>query len=163
MFEGYLTGRSNILSNISKFVATLGYAGFVPYAPGTVGSALGFLLVFIIGPGDLHLFLICAALFAAGVFTSGKAEKELGKDSGHIVIDEFCGSLLTVVLVPRDPQHLIAAFVLFRFFDIVKPYPIKKVERLVPGGAGVMIDDILAAVYGNFCIQVWVLIAPAFS
>ena len=86
---------------------------------------------------------------------SHQAEKDLGKDSGHIVIDEFCGYLTAVLFIPKTPAWLIAAFILFRIFDIFKPPPIRKVERLIPGGAGIMLDDILAGIYANICLQAW--------
>jgi len=94
-------------------------------------------------------------LFLLGIITSHNAEKTLGKDSGHIVIDEFAGYLLSVLLIPKRIEYLVAAFILFRIFDILKPPPIRKIEQFIPGGAGIMLDDILAAVYANVCIQLW--------
>jgi len=106
-------------------------------------------------PGDLWLSVIFSAVFILGVYVSHQAEKEFGKDSGHIVIDEFCGYLVSVLFVPRTPGYLLAAFVLFRFFDILKPPPIRGIERSVPGGAGIMSDDVVAGIYANICLQVW--------
>lgn len=92
------------------------------------------------------------------MITSGNAEKFLGKDSRHIVIDEFCGYLLAVLFVPRNTGYLIAAFVLFRIFDIIKPPPLKNIEEKTSGGIGIMLDDVMAALYTNLCVQVWKLV-----
>jgi phosphatidylglycerophosphatase A len=143
------------IRNLSRNIATLGFAGYMPYAPGTFGSALGLLLIIFLKPDNITLSMIFLSVFVLGLFTSHEAEKLLGKDSGHIVIDEFCGYLLCVVFVPKDMGYLLAGFILFRFFDVLKPPPIRKVEKIIPGGAGIMLDDILAAVYTNICIQLW--------
>jgi phosphatidylglycerophosphatase A len=102
--------------------------------------------------------MIFLAILVAGLLTSGSAEKTLGKDNKHIVIDELCGYLLTVIFVPRSAGYLLAGFILFRVFDIAKPPPIKRVEGIKTGGAGVMLDDIVAAVYSNACLQLWKLL-----
>ena len=141
--------------NLSRHIATLGFTGYMPYAPGTFGSALGLLLIIFLKPDNITLSMIFLSVFVLGLFTSHEAEKLLGKDSGHIVIDEFCGYLLCVVFVPKSTGYLLAGFILFRFFDVLKPPPIRKVEKIIPGGAGIMLDDILAAVYTNICIQLW--------
>lgn len=107
-------------------------------------------------PADTALLISCLPLFVLGVWSSHRAEQALGKDSGHIVIDEFCGYLISVLFVPKSIYYLIAAFILFRIFDIFKPPPIRKVEKAVPGGAGIMLDDVLAGIYANLCIQLWV-------
>jgi phosphatidylglycerophosphatase A len=130
----------------------------MPYAPGTFGSALGLLLIIVLKPDTITLSMIFLPLFVLGLFVSHEAEKVLGKDSGHIVIDEFCGYLLSVVFVPTGSGYLLAAFILFRFFDVIKPPPIRNVEQNIAGGAGIMLDDIVAAVYTNICIQLWRLL-----
>jgi phosphatidylglycerophosphatase A len=89
-----------------------------------------------------------------GVLSSGDAEKVLGRDSSHIVIDEFCGYLMSVLFLPKEALFLFAAFVMFRLFDIIKPPPIRSIERVLSGGFGVMADDIMAAVYANISLQV---------
>lgn len=147
--------QSNIFNKLSKQIATLGFIGFLPIAPGTFGSAASLLFVVLLKPHDFVILIILLPLFLLGCLTSHNAEKVLGKDSGHIVIDEFCGYLLAVLFIPKNIAYLLAAFVLFRVFDILKPPPIRKIEKSVSGGAGVMFDDILAAVYTNVCIQLW--------
>ena len=138
-----------------KYIATLGFIGYLPYAPGTFASVAGFLLVICIRPDDVNLLIIFLPLFILGIITSHNTEKLLGKDSGHIVIDELCGYLISVSFVPKTSGYLIAPLILFRAFDIAKPPPIRKIEEMVPGGAGIMLDDVLAGVYANVCLQGW--------
>ena len=144
-----------LLKTIQKTAATLGPVGFIPYAPGTFGTAAAFLMVLLFKPGDMALFMVLLPLILLGTMACDIAEKVMGKDSGQIVLDEFCGYLLSVMFLPRNALILFAAFILFRIFDIIKPPPIKRLEELVPGGAGVMADDLMAAVYTNICLQVW--------
>ncbi len=138
---------------IQQAIATLGFIGYLPHAPGTFGSAPGLLLIILLGPDDLELLMIFLPMFLLGLLTSHNAEKVLGKDSSHIVIDEFSGYLLSVILIPKSTGYLLTAFVLFRVFDILKPPPIRQIEGLVRGGAGIMLDDVLAAVYTNLSMQ----------
>lgn len=137
------------MHTLSKYIATLGFIGFIPYAPGTFGSAAGFLLLIFIRPEDLNLLIVLLPLFVLGIITAHKTEKLLGRDSGHIVIDELCGYLVSVLFVPKTFGYLLAAFILFRAFDILKPPPIRKIDESVHGGAGIMLDDLLAGVYAN--------------
>jgi phosphatidylglycerophosphatase A len=147
--------RGYKIKKLSKLIATLGFIGYLPYAPGTFGSAAGFLFMVLLKPGDIQLLISFLLLFFIGVWSSHGAEKFLGKDSGHIVIDEFCGYLISVLFIPQSTGYLFAAFLLFRAFDILKPPPIRKIEGVVPGGAGVMLDDVLAGIYANVCLQTW--------
>ncbi len=144
------------LQTLLKYIATLGFIGYMPYAPGTFGSAAGFLLVLLIRPDDLNLLIILMPLFILGIVTAHNTEKLLGKDSGHIVIDELCGYLISVLFIPKTFGYLLAAFILFRVFDIFKPPPIRKIEKVIPGGAGIMMDDVLAGIYANVCLQGWI-------
>lgn len=127
----------------------------MPYAPGTFGTILSLLLIAFLKPHDSELLLIFSGVFLLGLFTSHNAERSLGKDSRHIVIDEFCGYLLCVLFVPKSIGYLLGSFILFRFFDILKPPPIRKLEGNVGGGLGIMMDDLIAALYTNLCIQLW--------
>lgn len=138
-----------------KYIATLGFIGYLPYAPGTFGTAAGLLFVITLKTYDTRLLISSAVIFLIGLIASHSAEKQLGKDSSHIVIDELCGYLISVLFVPSSIRYLIAAFILFRIFDILKPPPIRKVEKVAPGGAGIMLDDVLAGIYANVCLQLW--------
>lgn len=141
--------------NYLIYIATLGPVGLLPYAPGTYGTLVAFLLVVLTKPDDFILFIVFLLSVLIGLPASDKAEKVLGADSGKIIIDEFSGYLLAVLLVPKENLVLLAAFVLFRLFDVIKPPPIRRIERVLSGGTGVMADDLMAAVYVNICLQVW--------
>jgi len=144
-----------MLNQVYHIIATLGFTGYIPYAPGTFGTAIGLFVILFIRPGDTVLLLLSIPVIIAGTVSAHNIEKVLGKDSGHIVIDEFCGYLVSVMFIPKSTGYLIAAFVLFRLFDIFKPPPINRIERKISGGAGVMFDDLVAGVYANICLQLW--------
>ncbi|RJQ56514.1 MAG: phosphatidylglycerophosphatase A [Nitrospiraceae bacterium] len=147
--------NSGLWPLLFKYIATLGFIGYLPYAPGSFGSAAGFLVILFLKPEDSGLLITSLFVFALGWYASHKAEKSLGKDSGHIVIDELCGYFISVLFVPKSTGYLLAAFLLFRLFDILKPPPVRNVERAVSGGAGVMLDDVMAGIYANICLQGW--------
>jgi phosphatidylglycerophosphatase A len=144
-----------LLNHIYHIIATVGFSGYFRFAPGTVGTGIAGLIIFFVRPTDLSLILIIPPLLIIGMLASHSTEKILGKDSGHIVIDEFCGYFISVLFVPKSIGYLIAAFFLFRFFDIVKPPPVSNAEHYFSGGAGIMLDDVLAAIYANLCLQAW--------
>jgi len=128
-------------------IATVFGAGYSPVAPGTVASALTVVLLWLVpfSRGGLVVFLV--AVVAIGTWAAHVAERQLGgKDPGAIVIDEVAGMTLSVVALPLTPAVLLGGFVLFRLFDIVKPPPAHASQRL-PGGIGVMLDDVIAGVY----------------
>lgn len=140
------------------FLATGAYAGFFPVAPGTAGSVVGVVAARgLLGWAGAHYWIAAAAFavaFAAGCWIAGRAEAILGKhDSSHIVLDEVMGMIATMFLNPLDHLHLALGFVLFRVFDIVKVFPAGFIDRKVPGGAGVMLDDLAAAVYANIALR----------
>lgn len=135
--------------------ATGAYTGYIPFAPGTFGTiaAIPFcFLLSLLGPIWGALFLI--GFFLGAVWIAGEAEGIFGKkDSGRIVIDEIVGFLVALFLVPWTAKSLIVGFVLFRFFDIFKPYPIRMLESRLAGGWGVVADDVLAGVYANVVLR----------
>jgi phosphatidylglycerophosphatase A len=136
-------------------IATLGFIGYIPCAPGTFGSLIAFILFILIKPSIFVHMMMLLFLIPVGVISSHYAEILLkDKDSSHIVIDEFCGYFIAVLFLPHSAFYILGAFFLFRFFDILKPFPIRTVEHLFPGGAGVMADDIVAALYTNVILQV---------
>ncbi len=138
-----------------KNIATIGPVGYLPIAPGTWGSACGLIFTELFR-FSLPVYLsIVAAGIAIGIIASGVAEDMIGeKDSGHIIIDEFVGYLIAACAVPPSHIYLIAAFLLFRFFDILKPFPINRLEKRLSGGMGIMADDILAGIIANVLLQV---------
>lgn len=147
------------MHTLYKYIATLGFIGYTPYAPGTAGTAAGFLFVLLLKPDNAELLIGSLLVLLIGTLTAHYAERQLGKDSSHIIIDELCGYLISVLFIPSRTGYLIAAFILFRIFDILKPPPIKKIEDIFPGGAGVMLDDVLAGIYTNICLQLWRYVA----
>ncbi len=124
-------------------------SGLSRYAPGTVGTvvAVPFAWLLMQMPPALY-WAALAALFLLGVWLCGAASRMLGRhDPGNIVWDEMVGYWLTVALLPMTWGWWLAGFVAFRLFDILKPWPIRRLERAVGGGLGIMLDDVLAAVY----------------
>lgn len=123
--------------------------GLVPFAPGTFGTLLAWPLGWYLGAGPVWLFFLVIALFlATGVWACGITGRHLGiADHGAMVWDEVAAFLLVLALLPHDLAWQAAGFVLFRAFDIVKPPPIRWLERRYHGGFGVMLDDVLAAGY----------------
>jgi phosphatidylglycerophosphatase A len=134
-----------IKERISRWFATCSYVGYLPFAPGTWGSLLGCIFVYFF-PSLINP-LVIAFIAIAAVVTSERARGDK-KDPGHIVIDEFVGVLVTMAGHELTILALFEGFILFRAFDILKPYPIRKVERL-PGGLGIVADDVLAGIFAS--------------
>jgi phosphatidylglycerophosphatase A len=130
-------------------------AGLSPFAPGTVGSLIG--VLFYLAMADLPLLsylLALTALAALGVWLCQRAGRILGvTDHPGIVWDEIVGLLITMTGTPLGWQSVVVGFALFRFFDILKPWPVANIERQVAGGLGVMLDDVMAGVYALACLQ----------
>lgn len=116
-------------------------------APGTVGSAVTLLALWLIPFSPTARVVFFAVVTVAGIAAAGRVERIAGaKDPGIIVIDEVAGMTLSVLVLPLTPGVLIASFLLFRLFDIVKPFP-ANVSQSLPGGFGVMADDLIAGLY----------------
>jgi len=150
------------MARLPLAIATAGYSGFFPIAPGTVGSAVGLALWALarVSGADLAVELaIAAALFVIGAWAATRAERHLGTtDPGPVVIDEVMGMCVTMVAAPVTWPAALVGFVLFRVFDIVKPPPARQLERW-HGGWGIMLDDLAAGVYawGVLALLVWLL------
>ncbi|MGC9362066.1 MAG: phosphatidylglycerophosphatase A family protein [Candidatus Syntrophosphaera sp.] len=153
--------------NAYTFFASVLGLGFIPLAPGTLGTLLaGAVYILLPGPllsgsGWFFYGIGLILLTAVAVFLSTKAEKKLGHDAPQIVIDEVCGYFLAVLLLPRTLMMAIYAFVLFRAFDIAKPYPVNSLQKL-PKGWGVVADDLMAGLYANILLQIMIRIVPKF-
>lgn len=147
---------------LGLFVATCGYLGYVPIAPGTFGSAAGLLLFAAVrwsASTTLELALI-VFLLTIGVWSASVAERHFGAvDPGPVVLDEVAGMLITLALIPVNVTGAIVGFFLFRALDVIKPWPANRMEAL-PGGLGVMADDAMAAVYGNVIMRLLIVVAP---
>ncbi|MFQ5597488.1 MAG: phosphatidylglycerophosphatase A [Nitrospiria bacterium] len=132
----------------AAWIATAGGIGYFPVFPGTIGSVLGLLLFVVLRrlPKPIYVFLLLV-LFGLGVYTSTLSEDLFQKkDASHIIIDEICAMLLVLFFLPSIPLWWIAGLIVFRVFDIKKPPPIRSFEKL-PKGWGVMMDDLVAAIY----------------
>ena len=152
-----------MLRRIGLFVATCGYLGYVPIAPGTFGSAVGLALFFAVrSTGSVAVELLAiAVLFAIGIWSGTEAEHHFGGiDPGPVVMDEVVGMLITLALLPVNVTGAIVGFLVFRLLDVVKPWPSGGFEKL-PGGLGVMADDGMAAIYGNLVMRGLIALAPA--
>jgi phosphatidylglycerophosphatase A len=129
-------------------------AGFSPVVPGTVGTLFAVPIYFFISsiPSPLYEVTL-ATFFFLSSWIAGQAEQYRGKkDDPRIVIDEIMGFLVTMLWVPKSLFSIVAGFILFRFFDILKPFPIRRLER-VRSGYGVVLDDVLAGIYSNIILH----------
>jgi phosphatidylglycerophosphatase A len=149
LFEQDRRVRDIALKTPAGFLAFGFGSGLLRHAPGTMGTmvAIPFALVLRSLPAPVYWSLL-GLFFMAGVYLCGIVERKLGQhDPGGIVWDEMLAYWLCVAFIPVEWVWLLAAFALFRLFDIVKPWPIRKAERLFGGGFGIMLDDVIAAVY----------------
>jgi phosphatidylglycerophosphatase A len=148
---------------LGLFIATCGYLGYVPVAPGTFGSAAGLVVLAAVrwsGSPALELAVIIL-LFAVGVWSANAAERHFGGvDPAPVILDEVVGMLITLAFLPVNITGAVVGFLLFRLFDVVKPWPANRLEA-VHGGLGVMADDAMAGVYGNVAMRLLVVALPA--
>lgn len=163
MTSGGEPSGQSATSRLGVFIATCGYVGYAPVAPGTFGSAAGLIVFAAVRTGEsiaVELGVI-AALFAVGVWSASAAEQHFGGvDPGPVVIDEVVGMLITLALLDVTISGAIVGFFMFRILDVVKPWPSAGFEKL-PGGFGVMADDAMAAIYGNLLMRGLIWLAPA--
>jgi len=137
-------------SHPSVWLSTWFGCGLSPVAPGTVGSLAALPLAALIAwqSGPRLLFVVAVILLGVGIVTTETYARAAGiADPPKAVIDEVAGQCLTLVVVPLAPLPYLVGFVLFRFFDIAKPFPLRWLERKLPGGYGIMLDDTGAAIY----------------
>lgn len=142
------------------FLATGFYVGRVPFAPGTLGSLVAFPVVILLA--CLRWPMATAAvllLIAAAVWIAGRAERQLGsRDPGAVVIDEIAGMCVTMLAIPLSFATGVAGFLLFRLFDIVKPPPIRQLDRRLQGGWGIVMDDVAAGIAANIVLRIGIWI-----
>jgi phosphatidylglycerophosphatase A len=149
------------MHTLIMLIATGFYSGYLPKAPGTWGSLVGVLLVFLLHALSLQIYLsVVAGLFIVGSFVAGEAEKILDdRDPGVVVIDEIVGMLITMIAVPVAPLTMVLGFILFRVFDIAKPFPVNFFDQHFHGGLGIMLDDVVAGIYSLIIMQLILLLA----
>lgn len=130
-------------------------SGAAPKAPGTFGTLAAIPLYVVLAHASLPVYLLAIVIaFGVGVYLCGKTAADWGEhDHGAIVWDEFVGFWITMIAVPLTWYWVLAGFLLFRLFDIWKPWPIKVLDQRVHGGLGIMIDDVLAGVYALLVLQ----------
>lgn len=148
------------MERVPAWLATVFGIGYLPVAPATWASAATAVAVWLFLPVAPGLELgLAAGLAALAVWSSGVAERRLGHDAHPIVVDEVVGQLIALWAVPREPGWILVAFLLFRFFDIAKPLGIGALQRL-PGGFGIVADDVLAGIYARLTLWAGAVLGP---
>jgi len=143
------------MNQLIMALATGLYVGKIPKAPGTWGSLAALLPWFFIKDLPMQAYLLLlVVVFVVGFFVSGSAEKIIDTpDAGCIVIDEILGMFITLIAAPEHPLAWILGFILFRIFDIWKPFPVSWFDQRIHGGIGIMMDDVVAGVYALGVLQ----------
>lgn len=137
------------------FFATGAGTGYAPVMPGTAGSAVG-ILVYILLAGlspKLYIALVCLITMTAIWLSSVAAQLFSCNDPPQVVIDEICGMLVTLLGLPAVWYYVVAGFLLFRVFDVIKPFPANRINNRMHGGAGIVLDDIVAGIYANVVLH----------
>ena len=150
------------MTRLAVFIATVGYCGYFPIAPGTVGSAAGLVFYLLVWWAQSPVFEagLILLLFAVGVWAGTTSERYFGGiDPGPIVLDEVVGMLITLAFIPVGITGALLGFFLFRLFDVLKPFPAGRFEKL-HGGLGVMADDAMAAIYANLVLRLVLSVRP---
>ncbi|MBI5328213.1 MAG: phosphatidylglycerophosphatase A [Deltaproteobacteria bacterium] len=139
------------VKKLAIFLATGMYIGYSPFAPGTFGSLLGVIICFFLSTaGHLIYGIVLSVGFVVAIWSASIAEKHFDKkDPGQIVCDEVVGYIIAMFLVPFTLFNVIIVFLLFRFFDILKPFPIGVIDKKMNSGFGIVLDDVLAGIYSN--------------
>jgi len=143
------------VAKFSKLIASVGGLGYIPFASGTLGSLVGVLFFFLFGHWPLLFLVLTAAVTGLSFYIVPFAQKEFGgEDDPRIVIDEVAGQMLTLLFLPVSWSFIVWGFILFRFFDIFKPYPIGHIDNnwQTPG---VTADDLAAGLYALFILHVF--------
>jgi len=142
---------------VALFCATGCGSGYVPLAPGTAGTAAAIIPFFLISSLSLPLYLLTTVSFIfISVWIAHQAAALLQmKDPPPVVIDEVAGYLVTMASFPCTWQYVAAGFILFRVFDIIKPFPARWIDRQVKGGYGIVLDDVAAGIYANIVLQIF--------
>jgi len=150
------------LRRLGVFIATCAHVGYAPVAPGTWGSAVGLFVYYLVrrqGSMTVELAVI-AVIMVVGLWAATEAEHHFGGiDPGPVVIDEVIGMLITLALHPVNVLGAVLGFLIFRVLDVVKPWPARRVE-LLPGGFGVVLDDVMAGIYGNLLMWASIRLLP---
>ena len=144
------------MKEIKKIIGSGFYSGYAPFAQGTFGSVVAFLIFLI--PGFEKTYIIIPVILLAiviGIPVGNYFEKLYGKDPGIFTLDEFIGTWITFLFVPKNWIVLLFGFILWRILDITKPFPAKKAEEL-NGGVGIILDDVISGVYSLIIIHIFI-------
>jgi len=152
-------GKASFFGKTALLLSCWFGAGLMPKAPGTFGTLVALPLVMVMNYiGGFYGTLFLMIFIPIAIWSSGLTQRLMGQDDpSEVVIDEVAGFLCTLFLLPSSWLILFLGFVLFRFFDILKPVPIGMLEKKIPGGAGIVIDDLVAGVYANLCLRIFLL------
>jgi len=138
---------------IEKIIGSGLFTGYFPYASGTVGSLAAVLIYLIPGFENPTVMLLFISFFTAiGIPVSTKFENIYGKDPAQCTIDEFVGTWISLLFVPKRAIYILLAFIIWRLFDIIKPFPARQIES-IKGGIGIMFDDIISGLYALIIIH----------
>ena len=146
----------NFTNKFILFLATGFYSGKAPFAPGTFGTGVGLIFCFLLSKASAAMIIPCLLfVIFISIPIAEKAEQLLGdkEDPGEIVIDEIVGILITLAGLPFHAMSVILGFILFRFLDILKPFPIRFWEKKMTGGVGIVIDDVVAGIMANILLR----------
>jgi phosphatidylglycerophosphatase A len=151
------------MRSVALALATCAGIGYVPWAPGTFGSLVGLLLWYFVPASPAFQVGAIVTVFLLGAWSGGLAERHFqSTDPSHVILDEVLGMWITLLFNPVGWQGAVIAFVLFRAFDVLKPYPADRLERL-HGGFGVMADDAMAAIYANMALRLTSYLTATFG
>lgn len=152
--------KAGFSGRVALLLSTWFGTGLLPGAPGTFGTLAALPLVIVIN----YLGTACAGISLIGVtilavWSSGVSQKLMGRDDPpEVVIDEVAGFLVTIFLLPLSWLSLALGFALFRAFDILKPFPVRTIDKRVKGGVGIVLDDIMAGIYANLCVRLLLML-----
>jgi phosphatidylglycerophosphatase A len=143
-----------VRARIATALATAGYVGFVPIAPGTFGSAVGLVVYAAVSMTSSWVVeaAVLVVILGLGIWSADHVERALGKDPGPVVIDEVAGMLVTLAFLDVSVTGALVGFFIFRVLDVIKPPPARRLEDL-HGGPGIMFDDVMAGIYSNVALR----------
>ena len=144
------------MNHFFLFLATGFGVGYSPIAPGTAGTLIAIPVYFFLSaiPSPIYEITLIGFFFLSAWISENVEVLFKRKDDGRIVIDEMMGFFITMLWVPKTARFIVIGFFLFRFFDILKPFPIRRLEKKIKGGFGVVLDDVLAGIYANIILQI---------
>lgn len=144
--------------SLTACFASVMFLGYAPVASGTVGSLPAIGVALLLKQKPVYLLVLASVTFLLGIAASARAQKLFGhEDPSEVTIDEFVGMLIAFLWLPMTLNCIMTVFILFRLFDIFKPFPARQFERL-GGGLGIMADDVMAGIYANLAFRLLILI-----